>query len=270
MEEEFDLSEVVSDATKAQADRDFYLAMATQSKATSPIAAYLAGAAGAKAATLQGKLQANKDAQAAADKFTKRRDDLLLNMHAIARDKNSNPATKAGMIGLLAREIGLQPKDYDAENNILNVSDSDGNMMTFDFSEQLGEKEQAAIDKINAQTVTEKARKNYYESKAKGSSGSGKKQNKITITDIRSDPRFKNILQDSADAYTEDILESLSDLNESGRKDLYNMLNESEDKAQVAFGTVYKALQDEFGRPWQSNKEPKSTTTIETEDILSF
>jgi hypothetical protein len=204
------------------------------------------------------KLQAQKDAQAAADKFTKRRDDLVLNMHAVARDKNINPATKAGMIGLIAREIGLQPKDYDAENNVLNVADTKGNMMTFDFNEQLGEKDQATIDKINAQIGTEGARKSYYESRAKSSSGSGTKQNKIKITDIKNDPRFKNVLQDTADSYTSDITDSLSDLNESARRDLYNMLNEGEDKVRTAYGTVYKALQDEFGGRF-GNKEPQST-----------
>lgn len=260
MEEEFDLSEVVSDATKAQADRDFYLAMATQSKAVSPIAAYLAGVAGAKAASMTGKLQAQKDAQTAADKFTKRRDDLVLNMHAIARDKNSNPATRAGMIGLIAREIGLQPKDYDAENNILNVSDSQGNMITFDFNEKLDEKGQAAIDKLNAQIETEGARKKLYESQAAKNlrSGSGTKQTQIKITDIKNDPRFKNVLQDTADSYTSDITDSLSDLNEDARRDLYNMLNKGEDKVRIAYGTVYKALQDEFGETF-GNKEPQST-----------
>jgi len=260
MEEEFDLSEVVSDATKAQADRDFYLAMATQSKAASPIAAYLAGAAGAKAASMTGKLQAQKDAQTAADKFTKRRDDLVLNMHAVARDKNINPATKAGMIGLIAREIGLQPKDYDAENNVLNVADPKGNMMTFDFNEELDKKGQAAIDKINAQIETEGARKKLYESQATKNlrSGSGTKQTQIKITDIKNDPRFKNVLQDTADSYTADITDSLSDLNEDARRDLYNMLNKGEDKVRIAYGTVYKALQDEFGGMF-GNKEPQST-----------
>lgn len=272
MEEEFDLSEVVSDATKAQADRDFYLAMATQSKAVSPIAAYLAGAAGAKAATLTGKMQAQKDAQVAADKFTKRRDDLVLNMHSVARDKNINPATKAGMIGLIAREIGLQPKDYDAENNILNVSDKDGNMMTFDFNEQLDEKGQAALDKLNAQIATEGARKKLYESQASKNlrSGSGTKQTEVKITDIKNDPRFKNVLQDTADAYTADITDSLSDLNETARKDLYNMLNNAEEKARIAYGTVYKALKDEFGGTF-GNKEPQSTVEekVSLSDIWS-
>ena len=261
MEEQFDLSEVVSDATKAQADRDFYLAMATQSKAVSPIAAYLAGAAGAKAASMTGKLQAQKDAQTAADKFTKRRDDLVFNMHAVARDKNINPATKAGMIGLIAREIGLQPKDYDAENNVLNVSDPKGNMMTFDFNEQLDEKGQAAIDKLNAQIKTEGAKQEKLRAEAEKTrsiaSGSGKGDKYIKMSSFRSDPRWKNSLTiDEVDWLEPDVKQALFFT-------MRDLLNPKERDA--SYGDVFEKLQQEFGGTF-GNKEPQSTVE-EKEDI---
>lgn len=262
MEEEFDLSEVVSDATKAQADRDFYLAMATQSKAVSPIAAYLAGAAGAKVASMAGKLQAQKDAQTAADKFTKRRDDLVLNMHAVARDKNINPATKAGMIGLIAREIGLQPKDYDAENNILNVSDPQGNMITFDFNEELDEKGQAAIDKLNAQIETEGARKKLYESQATKNlrSGSGK-QDYLKLPTLKGMPDIKSFFDKRKRGQTTE--EAVSRMSEQAQKTLVKGLRRLSPSDQELYSDDIKYLEEKF------NILPLQSEDIE-EEIYSF
>lgn len=258
--EEFNLEEVVSDATKANADRDFYLAMATQSKAVSPIAAYLAGAAGAKAATLQGKLQANKDAQTAADKFTKRRDDLVLNMHAIARDKNSNPATKAGMIGLIAREIGLQPKDYDAENNILNVSDADGNMMTFDFNEELDEKGKAALEKTSAQIKTEGAKQEKLRAeaeKARSSASGAGKEDYLKPSQAQNMKEFKRFFERRG--RKQSIEEALYGISDQAQKTLLKTFYRFSPKDQQLYSDEIKFLEDKFNmRPWQI-REPQST-----------
>ena len=261
MEEEFDLSEVVSDATKAKADRDFYLAMATQSKATSPIAAYLAGAAGAKAASLAGKLQAQKDAQAAAEKFTKRRDNLVLNMHSIARDTTINPATKAGMIGLIAREIGLQPKNYDAENNVLNVADPQGNMMTFDFKEKLDEKGKKAIEKINAEIEVAGARKKYYEAlENKARSGGSGKQDYLKLPSLTRQPDLKSFFEKRRSKQTTE--EAVSRMSPQAQKTLLKGLWRLSPSDQELYSDDIKYLEEKFNmKPWQYDKEPQSTMT---------
>lgn len=127
---EFDLGEALGGYEQAQADRNFYLSMVQGgTQAASPIAAYLAGVSGVKMANMRQKAQAVEDARqakldatAAADKAQKRRDTLQSQLLTIVKGVNDGtiPASVgATMVGPIGKELGINVKQFDAENGTL-------------------------------------------------------------------------------------------------------------------------------------------------------
>ena len=130
MEQEFDLSKAVSGQTKAMADRDFYMSMVAQNTpGASPLAAYLAGMASAKASQYEGQIQADKDARDAASKALKRQDTLRDNFYQIMGDVSTGkmqPSAGAMMLAPLANEMGYRMVEYDADRGVATFADSEG------------------------------------------------------------------------------------------------------------------------------------------------
>lgn len=121
MEQEFDLSKAVSGQAKALADREFYMSMVAQNTpGASPIAAYLAGMAGAKASQYEGQIQAEKDAKDAASKALKRQETLRDNVYQIMGDVSTGkmqPSAAAVMLEPTMKELGYRMTEYDADSN---------------------------------------------------------------------------------------------------------------------------------------------------------
>ena len=130
MEQEFDLSKAVSGQTKAMADRDFYMSMVAQNTpGASPLAAYLAGMASAKASQYEGQIQADKDARDAASKALKRQDALRDNFYQIMGDVSTGkmqPSAGAMMLAPLANEMGYRMVEYDADGGVATFADAEG------------------------------------------------------------------------------------------------------------------------------------------------
>lgn len=127
---EFDLGEAYSRYEQARADRNFYLSMVQGgTQMASPIAAYLAGVAGVKMAgerakvqNIEDNIQAQKDATAATERLQKRQDSLRSQLVAVVKgvqDGTIPASVGATMVGPLGKELGINVKQYDAENGKL-------------------------------------------------------------------------------------------------------------------------------------------------------
>lgn len=164
---EFNLYEAVSANDKAKADRDFYLSMVYDRSAASPIAAYLAGVAGAKASQYQSKINEEEAAIEAAQTFQKRRDTMLNNLGTLLTDIDKgeiNPSAAAPVLAPLMKEAGIGTlRQYDADNKTLIYQDPEGMTKQINFkgiSEKdklANEKTQADIDYTKARTASEEA-----------------------------------------------------------------------------------------------------------------
>ena len=167
---EFDLGEALGGYEQAQADRNFYLSMVqggTQS--ASPIAAYLAGVSGVKMANMrqqaqdvQDARQAKLDATAAADKAQKRRDALQSQLLTIVKGVNDGtiPASVgATMVGPIGKELGINVKQYDAENGTLVYNEgNDPTDYEWDWRESPTSKLQQNYYKTQEQLALQKQR----------------------------------------------------------------------------------------------------------------
>lgn len=188
MAEEFNLEQVVSNQQQAQADRDFYLSFVQRNSTMSPIASYLAGAAGAKYASMSGKLyaektqyerdrQARKDAEEAKDKADNMAYKYQTSMLGVAKDVaagNISPKAGAAFIAKMMPESGVgTPVDFDESTNMFRYKPTGSEeVKEFDLKD-LG-------DSLRKEKIaTEQARQGYYkamEQKAiRGGSGSGTK-----------------------------------------------------------------------------------------------
>lgn len=192
MAEEFNLEQVVSNQQQAQADRDFYLSFVQRNSTMSPIASYLAGAAGAKYASMSGKLyaektqyerdrQAKEDADKAAEKAMKRRDDLqnqVLNIFDSVSKGEMPMSAAAVVLGPLFKESGIgNLKQIDTANNTVAYTDENGEDKVVDFKEIVDfnrrQKEaglaykQAQAESTVARAELAGAQKNLQEEKAK-------------------------------------------------------------------------------------------------------
>lgn len=130
MEQEFDLSKAVSGQTKAMADRDFYMSMVAQNTpGASPLAAYLAGMASAKASQYEGQIQADKDARDAASKALKRQDALRNTVYQIMGDVSTGkmqPSAAAMILEPTMKELGYRMIEYDADGGVATFADAEG------------------------------------------------------------------------------------------------------------------------------------------------
>ena len=135
-ENDFNLGQAMGDYEKAKADREFYLSMIQQGQSNrgaymaSPIAAYLAGVAGVKMASMKQQAveaqqaitdaeQQKQDAQRAAERAIQRGDNLRNNLFQIAKSARNGDIAKgsAGVLaGQIVREMGATPVSFDADN----------------------------------------------------------------------------------------------------------------------------------------------------------
>lgn len=215
---EFNLYEAISASEKAKADRDFYLSMVYDRSAASPIAAYLAGVAGAKASQYQSKINEEEAAIQAAQTFQKRRDTMLNNFGTILTDidkGNINPSAAAPVLAPLMKEAGIGTlQQYDADNNTLIYQDPEGATKQINFKgisqkDKLAEaKAQADIDYAKARTEATKAQTDLYRAKAEAEAkggGSGNMPSEWAAFE-RANRRVLDVFSGETSAYTpEDI-----------------------------------------------------------------
>ena len=158
---EFDLGEAMGSYEQARADRNFYLSMVQGgTQMASPIAAYLAGVAGVKMAgerakvqNIEDNIQAQKDATAATERLQKRQDSLRTQLVSIVKgvqDGTLPASVGATMVGHLGKELGINVKQYDAENGKLVYTEgSDQTAYEWDWRESPTAKQQLAIDRLD-------------------------------------------------------------------------------------------------------------------------
>ena len=158
---DFNLDEAVSANDKAKADRDFYLSMVYDRSAASPIAAYLAGVAGAKASQYQSKINEEEAAIEAAQTFQKRRDTMLNNLGTLLTDIDKgdiNPSAAAPVLAPLMKEAGVGTlQQYDADNKTLIYQGPEGMTKQINFK-GISEKDKLANEKTQADIDYTKAR----------------------------------------------------------------------------------------------------------------
>lgn len=189
---DFNLYEAVSANDKAKADRDFYLSMVYDRSAASPIAAYLAGVAGAKASQYQSKINEEEAAIEAAQTFQKRRDTMLNNLGTLLTDIDKgdiNPSAAAPVLGPLMKEAGVGTlQQYDADNKTLTYQDPEGMTKQINFKgisekDKLAkEKTQADIDYTKAKTASEEANRQANIAYTKARTAAAKAQEKLYKT----------------------------------------------------------------------------------------
>lgn len=172
-ENDFNLGQAMGDYEKANADREFYLSMIQQGQTNrgafmaSPIAAYLAGIAGVKMASMKQQAveaqqaindekQKKEDAQRAAERAIQRGDTLRNNLFQIAKSARNGDIAKgsAGVLaGQIVREMGATPVSFDADNGILTY-EYNGDEYELDLNEGYTRKD---IEEAKTEREREKA-----------------------------------------------------------------------------------------------------------------
>lgn len=218
---EFDLGEAYGAYERAQADRNFYLSMVQGgNQAASPIAAYLAGVANVKMAKsreqmqrLQDEKQAQKDAIAATERarnYGNKLRDNLVNIVSAANQGDIAKGSAATMVGMLVKEMGYTPTEYDADNGIVGFRDANGEDYELDLSQygmskrglaegRLGvaQSREARIageqaGKAESDAEYRKWRNEYMKKRAQGEIGSGSKQGYTTLSSFNTTHKATN------------------------------------------------------------------------------
>lgn len=291
-ENDFNLGQAMGDYEKANADREFYLSMIQQGQTNrgafmaSPIAAYLAGVAGVKMASMKQQAveaqqaitdekQKKEDAQRAAEKALERRDNLYNNLYNIAQKARKGelaPSTAGAMGGYIVREMGGKPISFDVDNGLFDF-ELNGEEYQLDLNEkpstaQRGKELQNAIREQNLEAGRVRAE----QAKKKGELDIALKQKRLADTGSKKDTdawttystQYKDALEDM-DLFSDNALVSML-----GAEGIAGMIQDAEalpKSRQEALGRKLNRLKDIAKR---YNIELTKATEKETKSTGSY